>query len=216
MTALLRYQTDLFLRSQRWLAPLLLYAVFLGVGVRAGEPVLGALGYAAAALLPVTAWVVRICLNQEPAAARHVVAATAGRQRAHLAASLAAVGCMVLLGTVAVLGVTAVSDLRGVDPFAAGTAGLLAAGVCVLTGAALGALCTRPVLHAPGWSLAALVLGSLLALVTSGSPAKHAVTGLVTGSLTATVHVPWLAFLGALVIAGAAVALACKATAWRE
>ncbi|MFF8606242.1 ABC transporter [Streptomyces sp. NPDC015346] len=216
MTALLRYQTDLFLRSQRWLAPLLLYAVFLGVGVRAGEPVLGALGYTSAALLPVTAWIVRICLNQEPPAARTVVAAAAGRERAHLAAVLAAVACAALLGTVAVLGVTAVSDLRGVGPVAAGAAGLLAAAVCVLTGAAVGALCTRPLLHAPGWSLAALVLASLLALVTSGSPAKYAVTGLITGSRTATVHLPWLACAGALAVSAAAVALACRATAWRE
>ncbi|MEU9706891.1 ABC transporter, partial [Streptomyces sp. NPDC047981] len=110
MTALLRYQTELLLRSQRWLAPLLLYAVLLAVGVRSGEPVLGALGYAAAVLLPVTAWLVRICLGQEPAAARNVVAAAAGRRRAHLAAILAAVPCAAPLGAVAVLGVTAVGD----------------------------------------------------------------------------------------------------------
>ncbi|MBT2445160.1 ABC transporter, partial [Streptomyces sp. ISL-36] len=83
MTALLRYQTALLLRSQRWLAPFLLYAAFVGVGITAGEPVLGALGYAVAGLVPVTAWAVRICLGQEPPAARAVVAAAAGRARAH-------------------------------------------------------------------------------------------------------------------------------------
>ncbi|MFD7325200.1 ABC transporter [Streptomyces sp. NPDC059875] len=216
MTALLRYQTDLLLRSQRWLAPLLLYAVFVGVGVRAGEPVLGALGFTAAALLPVTAWVVRICLGQEPPAARSVVAAAAGRERAHVAAVLAAIGCAALLGVVAVLGVTAVSDLRRVDPVEAGTAGLLAAAVCVLTGAAVGALTTRPLVRSRGWSLAALVLGSLLALVTTGSPAQYAVTGLVTGSRTSTVATPWLALAGALVLVAAAVAVSTKATARRE
>ncbi|WP_329114661.1 ABC transporter [Streptomyces sp. NBC_01353] len=216
MTALLRYQTDLLLRSQRWLAPLLLYAVFLGVGVQTGEPVLGALGYAAAALLPVTAWVVRICLTQEPSAARNVVAAAAGRGRAHLAAVLAAVACAALLGVVAVLGVTAVSDLRRVDPSEAGTSGLLATAVCVLTGAAVGALTTRPLVRSRGWSLAALVLGSLLALVTTGSPAQYAVQGLITGSRTATVTMPWLALAGALLLAGAAAAVSTRATAWRE
>ncbi|MDT9690138.1 ABC transporter [Streptomyces sp. P9(2023)] len=216
MTALLRYQTDLLLRSQRWLAPLLLYAVFLGVGVNAGEPVLGALGYAAAALLPVTAWVVRICLGQEPAAARNVVAAAAGRQRAHLAAVLAALACAAPLGAVAVLGVTAVGDLRGVDPAGAGLAGLLATTTCVLTGAAVGALTTRPLVRSRGWSLAALVLGSLLALVTTGSPAKHAVTALVTGSRTATVPMPWPALAGGLLLAAVAVAVSVRATAWRE
>ncbi|MFF9915259.1 ABC transporter [Streptomyces sp. NPDC013457] len=216
MTALLRYRTDLLIRSQRWLAPVLLYAVFLGVGVQAGEPVLGALGYTAAALLPVTAWLVRICLGQEPSAARHVVAAAAGRERAHLASVLAAVACAALLGFVAVLGVTAVSDLRRVDPVRAGTAGLLATTVCVLTGAAVGALTTRPLVRSRGWSLTALVLGSLLALVTPGSPARHAVTALVTGSRTATVPLPWPALAAALALAAAAAAVSTRATAWRE
>ncbi|MEU6882378.1 ABC transporter [Streptomyces sp. NPDC046712] len=216
MTALLRYRTDLLLRSQRWLAPLLLYAVFLAVGVRAGEPVLGALGWTAATLLPVAAWVVRICLGQEPPAARGVVAAAAGRERAHLAAVLAAMACVTLVGVVAVLGVTAVSDLRRVVLIEAGAAGLLAMAICVLTGAAVGVLTTRPLVRSRGWSLAALVLGSLLALVTTGSPAQYAVTGLVSGSRTATVAMPWLALAGALTLAAAAVAVSTKATARME
>ncbi|MEW2554575.1 hypothetical protein AB0957_22925, partial [Streptomyces zhihengii] len=78
MTALLVYQELLLLRSQRWLPPVLLYAAFLAVGVQAGGPVLDALGWAAAGLLPATAWLVRVCATQEPAAARHVTAAAAG------------------------------------------------------------------------------------------------------------------------------------------
>ncbi|MGW7428830.1 ABC transporter [Streptomyces sp. NPDC054861] len=216
MTALVRYHTALLLRSQRWLAPLLLYGVFLVVGLRAGEPVLGALGYAVAGLLPVTAWVVRICLSQEPAAARGVVAAAAGRQRAHVAAVLAAVGCAGPVGAAAALAVTATSDLRRVDPVAAGAAGLLATAVCVLTGAAVGTLTSRPFLHARGLSLAALVLGSLLALITTGSPAAHTITSLVTASATPTVPLPWLPLAGAVTLTAATVTLACRATAWRE
>lgn len=40
MTALLRYRAALLVRSQRWLAPVLLYAAFVGIGVQAGQPVL--------------------------------------------------------------------------------------------------------------------------------------------------------------------------------
>ncbi|MER6043732.1 ABC transporter, partial [Streptomyces sp. NPDC001856] len=90
MKALLRYRAALLVRSQRWLPPFLLYAVFLGVGVQSGQPVLDSLGYAAAALLPVAAWLVRICVTDEPPAARTVVAAAAGPARAHLAAVLVA------------------------------------------------------------------------------------------------------------------------------
>ncbi|MEV4940261.1 ABC transporter [Streptomyces zaomyceticus] len=216
MTALLRYQTGLLLRSQRWLAPLLLYAAVLGVGVNVGEPVLGALGLTSAALLPVTAWSVRICATQEPAAARNVVAAAAGRGRAHLAALVTGAALPVLVGAVAVLAVTATGDRRGVTAIAATTTGLLAAVSCALTGAVVGALVSRPFVRAPGWSFAALVLGSLLALVTTGSPAKHAMTALITGARTATADPPWLACAGAVLLAAATAFAACRATARLE
>ncbi|MFG3043268.1 ABC transporter [Streptomyces sp. NPDC048330] len=216
MTALLRYQSGLLFRSQRWLAPLLLYVAFVGVGVRAGEPVLGALGFTAAAVLPVAAWSVRICVTQEPPAARNVVAAAAGRGRAHLAALLTGAAWPVAVAVVAVLLVTAAGDRRGVTAFAAASTGLLAALACALTGAAVGALSSRPFLAAPGWSLTALVLGSLLALVTTGSPARHAVTALVTGARSTTADPPWLACAGALLLAAATAALSCRATARLE
>ncbi|MER7948059.1 ABC transporter [Streptomyces sp. NPDC096079] len=216
MTALLRYQSGLLLRSQRWLAPLLLYVAVIAVGVQAGEPVLGALGLTAAALVPVSAWSVRICLTQEPPAARSVVAAAAGRGRAHLAALLTGAVWPVLVGTAAVLAVTATGDRRGVAAPAAVSAGLLAALACALTGAVVGALTSRPFVRSTGWSLAALVLGSLLALVTTGSPAKHAMTALVTGARTATAQPPWLACGGALLLAAGAAALASRATARLE
>lgn len=221
-TALIRYQTDLLVRSQRWLAPVLLYAAFLGVGVRSGQPVLDSLGYTAAGLLPVTAWLTQVCVTQEPPAARTVVAAAVGGQpRAHLAALLTALGCAGVLGTAATAVVLAISDPVSTDRTVrvplpqAGAAGLLATACCVLLGLAVGALCTRPLLHRRGWSVAATVLAALLALVTSGSPAKYAVTGLVTGSLTGTVQVPVLPLLGAAAVAAAATALACRLTSVR-
>ncbi|MGW0935669.1 ABC transporter [Streptomyces sp. NPDC002666] len=222
MTALIHYQTALLLRSQRWLAPVLLYVAFLAVGVRSGQPVLDSLGYSAAGLLPVTAWLVRVCVTQEPPAARTVVAAAVGGQpRAHLAALLAASGCAGLLGAVATAVVLLISEPASTDhtvevPLpSAGPAGMLAAVCCVLLGAAVGALCTRPLLHRRGRSVAATVLAALLALVTSGSPAKYAVTGLVTGSHTGTVHVPFLPLLGAVAVATAVAALVCRLTSVR-
>ncbi|MET9112157.1 ABC transporter, partial [Streptomyces zhihengii] len=88
-------------------------------------------------------------------------------------------------------------------------AGLAACAVSVLTGAAAGALCTRPLLHARGWSLVATALAVLSALVTTGSPAKAAVTGLVTGSRTGTAHLPLLPLAAASALACASAALAC-------
>ncbi|WP_392673342.1 ABC transporter [Streptomyces sp. LN785] len=222
MTALIRYQTALLLRSQRWLAPVLLYAVFLAVGVQSGQPVLDSLGYAAAALLPVTAWLVRLCATQEPPAARTVVAAVAGQPKLHLASLLTAVGCAGLLGVAGTVVVLLISDPANVDHTVrvplppAGLAGLFAAACCVLLGAAAGALCTRPVLHRRGWSVAATALAALLSLVATGSPAKYAVTGLVTGSLTGAVHIPVLPLICSAAVATAVATAVCRLTSTRD
>ncbi|MFD4698789.1 ABC transporter [Streptomyces niveus] len=215
MTALFRYHAAMLLRSQRWLPPLLLYGIFLAIGVQGGEPVLDSLGVAAAALLPVTAWLVRICVTQEPDAARAVTAAASGMPRAHLAALLAASACAGALGVTGTVIVTAVSERRSADgladvaPLPAAGAGLLVALVCLLTGAAVGALCSRPLLRGRGWSLASTALLALLALVTTGSPAKAAVSGLVTGSRTGVIHTPGLPLAAAALVAGAVAGAVC-------
>lgn len=122
--------------------------------------------------------------------------------RAHLAALLAASACAGALGVTGTVIVTAVSERRSADglvdvaPLSAGGAGLLVALVCLVTGAAVGTLCSRPLLRGRGWSLAST---ALLALVTTGSPAKAAVSGLVTGSRTGVIHTPGLP----LAVAGA-------------
>lgn len=222
MTALIRYQAALLLRSQRWLAPVLLYAVLLAVGVQSGQPVLDSLGYAAAALLPVTAWLVQLCATQEPPAARTVAAAVAGQPKVHLASLLTAVGCVGILGTAATAIVLLISDPANADHtvrvplLLAGLAGLLAAACCALLGAAVGALCTRPVLHRRGWSIAATALAALLSLVTTGSPAKYAVTGLVTGSVTGAVHIPVVPLICAAAVAAAVGTVVCKLTSLRD
>ncbi|CAM5479868.1 ABC transporter OS=Streptomyces alboniger OX=132473 GN=CP975_28095 PE=4 SV=1 [Streptomyces alboniger] len=222
MTALLRYQSALLVRSQRWLAPVILYAVFLGVGVQSGQPVLDSLAYAAAALLPVAAWLVRICAGNEPVAARACTAAAAGPARAHLAALLTAFLAATALGAAAVLAVTAISDAAStngrlpVPRLGAGAAGLLAMLVSALLGTAVGALTNWPLLRSAGKAVPAMLLGALLLLVTTGSPAKSVLVDLTAGSREGAVPVPWGAVLGALVVAVAAVWPACALSSRRR
>ncbi|RPE39580.1 hypothetical protein EDD90_2589 [Streptomyces sp. Ag109_O5-1] len=215
MTALLRYQTALLLRSQRWLPPVILYAVFLGVGVQSGQPVLDSLGYTAAGLLPVAAWLVRICVTGEPPAARACVVAARGPARAHLAALLTALFAAVVLGTAATLLVTVISqhatnDHRlPVPALRAGAAGLLATLACALLGSAVGALTNRPLLRSPGRAVPAMLLAALLSTVAAGSPAQAAVSGLVTGSESGRIPVSPLPVAAAVLLATAAFAVAC-------
>ncbi|WP_316740661.1 ABC transporter [Streptomyces sp. MK7] len=222
MTALMRYQAALLVRSQRWLPPFILYAAFLAVGVQSGQPVLDSVGYAAAALLPVAAWLVRICVGGEPPAARTCVAAAAGPARAHLACVFVALAASVVLGTAATVVVTLVSDPAGTDHrtrvpmLQAGGAGLLAALVCALLGTAVGAVTNRPVLRSTGRAVPAMLLAALLSMVTAGSPAQAAVSGLVTGSRTGRVPLPLLPLAGAALLAAAAIAASCALTGRRS
>ncbi|MFC8131678.1 ABC transporter [Streptomyces sp. NPDC057302] len=215
MNALVHYQSALLLRSQRWLAPVILYAAFLAVGVQSGQPILDSLAYAAAALLPVAAWLVRICATNEPPAARSCAAAAVGPWRAQLACLLSAVLATAVLGVVASVVVAVISDPASTDHrtavnrLAAVGAGLFAMLVSGLTGIALGAVTSRPLMRSPGRAIPVMLLASLLALVTTGSPAKAAMTALVTGSRDGVVPVPLLPVAGAAVLAVAAVGVSC-------
>ncbi|GAA3116529.1 ABC transporter [Streptomyces echinatus] len=216
MTALLRYQADLLLRSQRWLPPVILYAVFLGVGVQSGQPVLNSLGYTAAALLPVAAWLVRVCVTGEPPAARACVAAARGPARAHLACLLTALLAAVLLGVAATVVVTLISTPVSdghrvhIAPLRAAAAGLPVVLACASLGAAVGALTSHPVLRSTGRAVPALLLGTLLAVVSAGSPAQAAISGLVTGSRTGRAHIALLP----PTVAALCTAAAFAAAAW--
>ncbi|GHH84918.1 hypothetical protein GCM10018793_50950 [Streptomyces sulfonofaciens] len=222
MSALLHYHLALLVRSQRWLPPVLLYAVFLCVGIRSGQPVLDSLGFASACVLPVAAWLVHICVTNEPSAARNCVAAPAGSARAHLACLLVAFCTAVLLGTVAALLVTAISEPASSDhqvPVprpAAGFAGLLAMLACALLGTAVGALTSRPLLRSTGRAVPALVLAVFLALVLAGSPAREALTDMVTGSQDGAVRIPLLPCATGAAAALAATAVACALTSRRD
>ncbi|WP_407549270.1 ABC transporter [Streptomyces sp. Pv4-95] len=221
MTALLRYQAALLLGSHRWLPPAILYAAFLAVGVQTGGPVLDAYGYAAAALLPLAVWLTRICVGNEPPAARNCTAAAAGPGRVHLACVLTAAGAAQLLGLVGVVFVALLSDPHSADHrvavpvLPAAGAGLLAQLACVLLGTAIGALCNWPVLRSPASAVPAGLLGALLLLVLSASPANAAVSGLVTGSADGTIHTPWLPLAATVLIAAAATAVACALSSRR-
>lgn len=211
MTALLRYQGALLLRSQRWIAPLVVYAAFVAAGIRPGDPVLDSLGFAAAGLVPQAAWLVRICVTNEPDAARDCAAAAAGPVRVHAAVLAVALTGTLLAGaaggTVALL----LGAPAGAGPARSALAGASAVAACALTGAAVGALCSRPLIRRRGYAVLAGALGSLLAWVLAGSPARVAVSALVTGSA----RPPLGALAGALLLAGGAGAAACLVAARR-
>ncbi|MFD8022321.1 ABC transporter [Streptomyces lavendulae] len=216
MTALLRYQAALLLRSQRWIAPLVVYAGFVAVGIRPGDRALDSLGYAAAGLVPQTAWLVRICVGAEPPAARACAAAAAGPVRVHAAALLTALGGALTAGAAGACFALLCGGPGGKSPAATAAAGAVAVLVCALTGAAVGALCSRPLVRGRGLAVLAGGLGSLLAWVAAFSPARSAVSALVGAARTGGVPLPLGSLAAAVLLAAAAGTAACLLSARRE
>ncbi|MFH8379367.1 ABC transporter [Kitasatospora sp. NPDC018058] len=214
--ALTRYHLELLLRSHAWLPPFLAFTLLLVIGVTAGDPLLGGLGYGAGVLLPVSAWYVRGALTAEPPASRACLVAVAGPVRVHLGALLAALTAALVLavGQVAALwwvsgAVANPGAQRDPGVGRALLAGLSTSVVCVLLGVLAGALGNRPVLVRSPYGIPAALGLAVLALVVPFSPANAAVRALVTAARTGQVAVPWVELLlsvALLAVVGAGVA----------
>jgi hypothetical protein len=141
MTALLRYQAANLFRSQRWIFPLIAYALLISVGGAGsgGQSVSDGLDWSAAILVPVMALLTRSMLTAEPAEARACVSAATSPARAQLATLLTAFAAGALLGLAGAGYELVVSGHKGplLVPFAAGLGKAL---VCALVGSAIGTL----------------------------------------------------------------------------
>ncbi|MFC1433255.1 ABC transporter [Streptacidiphilus sp. N1-3] len=216
MRDLIRYQLGLLLRSQRWLPPVLLFAMLIVAGQFGGQQYGDSLGWCAGMLVPCTGWLTRTVLTGEPGAARACVAAASGPRRAQLAALCAALVCGAVLAVLAgVFEWTLSSPPLGVPnpPLAAiardgGTAVLIG----LLAGTALGALCAPPLLNRPATAVLSLAAASLVLLVAPGSPVNSAIRDAFTSdSADAATRFPALPLVGAVVLLAVAWAVAVRA-----
>jgi hypothetical protein len=169
MIALLRYQWAILLRSHRWIIPVLLYLVL--IGVNGSTTLASGLTWAAAILVPAVAILTRSMLIAEPDAARAVAAAARGPVRAQLATLLAALSAGAVLAVIGAGFELAVSSRDSARSLAAG---LLVAVVCLLVGSAAGALCNPPLLRNRGLAIMSTTAAVIFALAASISPANAA------------------------------------------
>jgi hypothetical protein len=211
MTAMIRYQLAVLLRSHRWIGPFLLYAVLL-VLFADSQPLGEGLDWSAAMLVPTAALLTRSMLTAEPAAARACVAAASGAYRAQLACcagALAAGGVLGLAGACYELARDqwpkhdSLAHL-GHTPAVFGF-GLLITAICLLVGCAIGVFFNPPVIRHPGAAILCTLGAIVLGLVSSISPASAALRH--AGSTSPT-HGSWpgsplLAALGLLVVSWA-------------
>lgn len=157
-----------------------------------------------------------ICVTVEPDAARACTAAAAGPVRVHAAALLTASTGALLAGAAAAAVALLTGDRSGEGPGTTALAGALAVVACALTGAAVGALCSRPLVRRRGHGILAATLGSLLALVVAASPARGAVSALVAAGRSGVVPLPLTPLAVAVLLAAGAGTAACLAAARRS
>lgn len=173
MIALTAFRVAAYCLSHRVFQAFLLTLILLGMVYATKAPrgdELAALTDAAVLIIPVLAWSARSLLDTEPDDQRVISATSAGSPGREVAAGLAA-------ALVTNLAFTALAFAWGLllGMTATPTPSVIAAaatlhGLAVLTGTALGALTSRPILRSPALSIMTLLLGFLAMLLVSTSP----------------------------------------------
>ncbi|MBP2337072.1 hypothetical protein JOF41_003250 [Saccharothrix coeruleofusca] len=155
MNALVRYLLADVLRSQRFLAPVMVFLAVLGMlyASDAGVPLVA---YAGSCVLiyPVAVWLTVVVATAEDPVRRSVtVVAAGGWGRVQGAVAVSAALCACLLALVAT-GVPVLTQSRPYPPEVVAQ-GFGAHLVCGLTGVGVGLLCARPVITRLGWGVLA-------------------------------------------------------------
>lgn len=199
--AVVRYHATLFAGSQRWLAPALLYGIALAIDSAGGDKSSDAFAYSAAFLVPVAAWMTRSILTVEPPESAAMVATLVGPARARLSALSAATGCALLCAVVGAI-VAAIGGAGGTT--AEVLAGICTELICVLLGAAAGAVAAPPLVPETGWGVLLAGILALGLLIARFSPADLSIRALTAVSNGSALHFPVYALPFALVVTGLA------------
>lgn len=170
VVALVRMRVLAYVKSQRALAPVL-GAFALVAFAHAGGPAgaAPAYGFAAALLFGVFAWQTKLFLDAEPDEQRRLARLSVGSAFGEITAGLAGAALVAVpLAAVSLLGPLLIGAIviKG-DPWGELTAGVWLHALAVLGALPVGALASRAVIPAPGWSASVLLGTTLLVLVLS-------------------------------------------------
>jgi hypothetical protein len=169
---LVRYLLADLQRSQRWVAPALAYLVLLVVLVPAGGDPFAVAALGATGLFPVGAWLTSVTVGCEDPVQEIITATSAGGLwRVRLAKTLAGGFVTVMLGLLTVVLATAKSGGPGFGVVALASMAVL---VNAVGGAALGLVCSPPVLGHRGLAVMAMVLVCVAELIVPWAPPVRA------------------------------------------
>ena len=162
MRALFRYVWTDTLRSQRWVAPMLTFGAAVAIVSAQTGSVLPTYAISAAVLLFIATWMSVVVVNNEDPIQQSITTVCAASPfRVRLSKLLVAFCIASVLGLIGMIGppLASTSGVTGVELLVGAAAQLLTA----LTGTALGALCSRPLISRRAWSV---LIGAAVCLVT--------------------------------------------------
>ncbi|WP_129839966.1 hypothetical protein [Streptomyces sp. RFCAC02] len=215
MTAVARYALADYLRSQRFVPPLVAYLGCLAVLHAGGGDALAGYGMSAAALVPVTVWLTLTLHNAEDPVQTAVTVVNAGGRYRVVAGRTGAVLVCALALTAASLAAPVLAE-RHLPPAADLACGLLAHLTCAFVAAGLGACCARPVIRRQGYAFTTALLLSLVVLVARPVTPANQTIRLIAGAPPRPPAVDLLLLTGgAAVMLAALVALASWLSARR-
>jgi hypothetical protein len=175
VTAIVRYVTADVVRSQRWVAPVLVYAFVIFAVNASSEPLLSTYAGSAAFLFPVAIWVTSIVNNAEDPVQTDISIATVGSatrlQVGKLVTALAAVG---VLAAVALFVPLAIHDYPGATAWSDVAAGAVGHLLVAALGVSVGAFSARAVIGRAGWFLLAGVWACLGEVLVPHAPPVRA------------------------------------------
>ena len=215
MSALIRMRLLAYVRTGRFILPVLAALILLGVGYGGGPSTLAnAYGVSALLLFPALAWQTKLILDVEPDVQRKLALVALGSRAREVAAGLVAAALAALPLVLVALVLPFVFDAVTSADLGGGLAlGLWAHLVTVPAALALGAWSSRVIAGAPGRAAAVLATGIVLAFVLGlrGSPVPWLAPPLMStaktlaGTAEATALLgltAWALVWGAVVLAG--------------
>jgi hypothetical protein len=170
---LVRYVGQDTFRSQRWVAPLLCFAVIDAVIGAQAAAVLPAYALCAASLLFIATWLTVVVVNNEDPIQQSITEVCRGSATQVRVSKLAVSLAMAL--TLGSLGMIAPTIISGTSV----SVTVVVAGVCaqIITasmGVAFGAICSRPIITRRSWSvLLGFLLGLATVLIPHGPPTRQ-------------------------------------------
>jgi hypothetical protein len=180
--ALVRYLASDALRSQRWIAPLVLYATIVLIIDADTGSLLGAYAASSVCLFVGALWIASIVLHSEDPTQAQITAVTIGSAARLRTAKLATAACFcIAIALASTIYPLVLHTYSGPTTLGHAAEGFVAMCCTAATGIALASVVSRPVIRRAGWAFLLATTIVLADIVVRGAPPTRQILNLFGG-----------------------------------